>query len=89
MPQFTSENNDLFLSLFPWKNIYDQYTHARGSQDASVGIAMDCGLDGQGRQGTALGSSKEFFPLHHSVQTGPGAHPASYLIGTGGSSPGG
>jgi hypothetical protein len=29
------------------------------------------------------------FSLHHLVQNGSGAHPASYLMGTGGSLPGG
>jgi hypothetical protein len=29
------------------------------------------------------------FSLHHRVQTGSGAHPASYPLGTGGSFPGG
>jgi hypothetical protein len=29
------------------------------------------------------------FSLHHRVQNGSGAHPASYLMGTGGSFPGG
>jgi hypothetical protein len=34
---------------------------------------------------TAVGN----FSLHHRVQTGSGAHPASYAMGTGGSFPGG
>jgi hypothetical protein len=29
------------------------------------------------------------FSLHHRVQTGSGAHPASYSVGTSGSFPGG
>jgi len=34
------------------------------------------------------GAVKGFFPLHHCVQTGSGAHPASYPVGTGVSFPG-
>jgi hypothetical protein len=45
------------------------------SRDSSVGIATGYGLDGPGFD----------FSLLHSVQTGSGAHPASYPIGTGGS----
>jgi len=39
-------------------------------QDGSVGIATHYGLDGPWRFSTT-------------VQTGPGAHPASYIMGTG------
>jgi hypothetical protein len=46
-------------------------------RDSSVGIATPYGLDGQGME-SRLGA--RFF-AH--VQTGPGALPASYTIGTG------
>jgi hypothetical protein len=42
------------------------------------------GLDGRGFDSR----QKQDFSLPHSVQTGSGAHPASYSIGTGGSFPG-
>ena len=47
------------------------------SRDSSVGIEIRCGLDGPGSNpgGEARFSSP--------VQTGPGAHPASYIMGTG------
>ena len=45
-------------------------------RDSSVGIATRYGLDGPGIESR----SGEIF---HSVQTGPGAHPASYIMGTG------
>ena len=47
-------------------------------RDSSVGIATRYGLDGPGiesRWGGAIFSAP--------VQTGPGAHPASYAMGTG------
>jgi hypothetical protein len=51
-------------------------------RDSSVGIALGCyGLDDRGsrvRFPRGLGS----FSLHHSVQNGSGAHPASYPMGT-------
>ena len=44
-------------------------------QHSSVGIATDYGLDGPGIESRLGGRA--------SVQTGPGAHPASYTMGTG------
>jgi hypothetical protein len=55
------------------------------SRDSSVGIALGYGLDDRGsrvRFPTGAGN----FSLHHHVQNGSGAHPASYPMGTGGSS---
>jgi hypothetical protein len=58
------------------------------SRDSSVGIALGYGPDDRG-------SSVQFptgagnFSLHHRVQNGSGAYPASYPMGTGGSFPGG
>jgi len=46
-------------------------------RDGSVGIATRYGLDGPGIEG--LWGARFFVP----VQTGPGAHPASYTMGTG------
>jgi hypothetical protein len=53
-----------------------------GSRDSVVGIATGYGLDDWGRS-SSPGRVKNF--LH--VQTGSGAHPASYPMGTGGSFP--
>jgi hypothetical protein len=51
------------------------------SHDSSVGVALGYGLDNRGsrvRFPTAAGN----FSLHHRVQNGSGAHPASYPMGT-------
>jgi hypothetical protein len=56
------------------------------SHDSSVGIALGYGLDDRGfrvRFPAGAGS----FSLHHRVQNGSGAHPASYQMGTGDSFP--
>jgi hypothetical protein len=54
------------------------------SRDGSVGIETGYKLQGWG---SIPGRGKSFYLLH-SVQTGPGAHPASYTMGTMGSFPG-
>jgi hypothetical protein len=43
----------------------------------SVGVVTGCGLD---NRDSILGKGKSFF-VHHIVQTGFGAHPASYPKG--------
>jgi hypothetical protein len=56
------------------------------SRDSSVGIALGYGLDDQGsRVGFPEGAGN--FSLHHRVQNGSEAHPASYPMGTRGSFP--
>jgi hypothetical protein len=54
----------------------------RGS---AVGVVTGYGLDGRG-VGVRVPVGVRFSPLHV-VQTGSGAHPASYPMGTGGSFP--
>jgi hypothetical protein len=57
------------------------------SRDSSVGIAIDYGLDDRcSRVRFPAGAGN--FSLHHRVQNGSGAHPASYPMGTKGSFPG-
>jgi hypothetical protein len=56
------------------------------SRDSSVGIALGYGLDDRGARVRFL-EGAENFSLHHCVQNGSGAHPASYLMGTRGSFP--
>jgi hypothetical protein len=56
--------------------------------DSSVGIALGCGLDDWGSR-VRLPAGTGNFSLHHRVQNGSGALPASYPMGTGGSFPGG
>jgi hypothetical protein len=57
-----------------------------GSRDSAVGIATGYGLDGRG-VGVRVPVGARFSPLHV-VQTGPGASPASYPMGSGSSFPG-
>jgi hypothetical protein len=55
--------------------------------DSSVGIALGYGLDDRG-SGVRFPAGAGNFSLHHRVQNGSGAHPASYPMGTRGSFPG-
>jgi hypothetical protein len=61
---------------------------AAQSRDSSVGIALGYGLDDRGSR-VRFPAGAEDFSLHHCVQNGSGAHPASYPVGTRGSFPGG
>jgi hypothetical protein len=56
--------------------------------DSSVGIALGHGLDDRDYR-VRLPAGAGNFSLHHCVQNGSGAHPASYTMGTRGSFPGG
>jgi hypothetical protein len=58
------------------------------SRDSSVGIETGYGLDDL-MIGVRFPAGEGNFSLRHRVQTGSGAHPASYPMGTGGSFPGG
>jgi hypothetical protein len=58
------------------------------SCDNSVGIALGYGLDNRGSR-VRFPAGAGNFSLHHRVQTGSGAYPASYPLGTMGSFPGG
>jgi hypothetical protein len=58
------------------------------SRESSVGIALGYGLDDRGSRvpfPAGAGNSS----IHHRVQNGSGAHPASNPMGTRGSFPGG
>jgi hypothetical protein len=57
------------------------------SRDSSVGIVTGYGLDDQ-MIGIRFPARAGSFSLRHRIQTGSGAHPASYPVGTGGSFPG-
>jgi hypothetical protein len=54
------------------------------SRESSVGIALGYGLDGRGSR-VRFPAGARNFSLHHRVQNGSGAHPASYPMGTRGS----
>jgi hypothetical protein len=58
------------------------------SRDSSVGIALGYGLDDRGSR-VRFPAGAGNFSLHHRVQNGSGAHPASYPMATRGSFPGG
>jgi hypothetical protein len=61
-------------------NIYEVYkecTLESKSRDSSVGIAADYGLDDR-MIGVRIPVGAGNFSLHHRVQNGSGAHPASY-----------
>jgi hypothetical protein len=67
------------------ENFNFTFNHGR---DSSVGIELGYGLDDQGysfRFPAGAGN----FSLHHHVQNGSGAHPASYPMDTRSSFPGG
>jgi hypothetical protein len=51
------------------------------SRDSSVGIALGYGLDDRGSR-VRFTAGAGNFSLHHRVQNGSGAHPASYPMGT-------
>jgi hypothetical protein len=51
------------------------------SRDSSVGVALDYGLDDRGSRVRFPAGAGNFY-LHHRVQNGSGAHPASYPMGT-------
>jgi hypothetical protein len=54
------------------------------SCDSSVGIVLSYGLDDWSSRVRFLAGAGSF-SLHHRVQNGSGAHPASYPMGTRGS----
>jgi hypothetical protein len=57
------------------------------SRDNPVSIALGYGLDDRGSRVRFLVGAGNF-SLHHGVQNGSGAHPASCPMGDGGSLPG-
>jgi hypothetical protein len=62
------------------------YVHK--SRNSSVCITLGYGLDDGGSR-VRFPAGAGNFSLHHRVQNGSGAHPASYPMGTMGSFPGG
>jgi hypothetical protein len=51
------------------------------SRDSSVGITLGYGLDDQGTR-VRFPAGVGNLSLHHRIQNGSGAHPASYPMGT-------
>jgi hypothetical protein len=65
-----------------WAFFFCFLPHPFQSNDSSVGIVLGYGLDNWGsRVQFPVGAGN--FSLHHCVQNGSGAHPASYPVGTG------
>jgi hypothetical protein len=67
-------------------NIYVLFKSVK-SCDSLVGLVLGYGLDDGSRVRFLAGVGN--FPLHHCVQNGSGAHPASYPVGTRGCFPDG
>jgi hypothetical protein len=57
------------------------------SRDSSVGVALGYGLDDRSSR-VRFPAGAGNFSLHHCIQNGSGAHPASYPMGTRDSYPG-
>jgi hypothetical protein len=85
------------IIIAPWTCIRLQFGKTKGgiwfsgsllqSRDSSVGIALGYELDDRGST-IRFRAEAGNFSLHHCVQNGFGAHPASYPMGTRGSFPG-
>jgi hypothetical protein len=67
---------DFSVSLF-----FTGCQYYEGSHDSSVGIALGYGLDDRGSK-VRFPVGARNFSLHHRLQNGSGAHPASYPMGT-------
>jgi hypothetical protein len=65
-----------------------EYTADQRSRGSSVSIVSDCGLDDRAIE-VRSPTGAEDFSSSPCDQTGSGAHPASYTMGTGGPFPGG
>jgi hypothetical protein len=72
----------------PDRSLFNYLHGAEGRRDSSVGIVLGYGLDDRGSR-VRFPAGAGNFSLHHRVQNGSGAHPASYPVGTRGSFPGG
>jgi hypothetical protein len=79
--QFKSQPLNRLLPVIPTEEWYK-------SRDSWVGIALGYGLDDTGSRFRFQAEVRNF-SLHHRVQKGSGAPPASYLMGSGGSFAGG
>jgi hypothetical protein len=85
------------LNLDPGQSLYQRYDddddddddddNNNNNNNSSVGIALGYGLDGRGSR-VQFPAWAGKFSLHHRIQNGSGAHPASYPMGTRGSFPG-
>jgi hypothetical protein len=82
------DSSTCFGCISCWSIIISITPTSRKSRDSSVGIALGYGLDDRGSW-VRFPAGAGNFSLHHRIQNGSGAHPASYTMGTRGSFPGG
>jgi hypothetical protein len=75
-------------SRLRWEDNIRMHLYGNKSRDSSVGIALGYRLDDRGSRFRFLAGDGNF-SLHHCLQNGSGAHPASNPIGTRGYFPGG
>jgi hypothetical protein len=74
--------------LFKHRDDFMFLLYCYKGHDSSVNIVLGYGVDDQGSRVQFLAGAGNF-SLHHCLQNGSGAHPASYAMGTRGSFPGG
>jgi hypothetical protein len=75
----------ILWNIPPW-SLVGVYWRLGRSRDSAVGITTGYGLDDRGGRSSSPGRVKNFLQV---VETGSGAHPASYPMDVGGSFPGG
>jgi hypothetical protein len=83
----TSETVDMTSNICHWAAYFAQTMLPMKSRNSSVGLALGYGLDDRGSR-VRFPAGAGNFSLHHRVQPGFGAHPASYPMGTRDSFPG-
>jgi hypothetical protein len=79
------ESRKSLVLWFSPKYVLKLYSSLYKSRDSSVGIALGYGLNDRGSR-VRFPVRAGNFSLHHRVQNGSGAHPASYPMGNRGSS---
>jgi hypothetical protein len=86
---FTILPNSLYdIQQLKKKQKYFYMVRIKHSRESAVGIALGYGVDDRGSK-VRFPVGVRNFSLHHCVQNGSGAHPASYPMGTRVSFPGG
>jgi hypothetical protein len=83
-----SHYQDKLIQIFRRLSCFCLLTFPQESRDSSVGIALGYGLDDRGSR-FRFPAEAGNFSLHHCVQNGSEAHPASCPMGTRGSFHGG
>jgi hypothetical protein len=76
------KEKSFFIKYSPMTIIVrEPITNVNRSRDSSVGITVGYGLDDRGSK-IRFPAENGNFSLHHRIQNGSGAHPASYPMGT-------